>query len=250
VPWLSREEAQIAHAVLELAAFFVGIRMFHARRTTGALSQGQALTVLAGAAIGAALGSKFVGLFQEPLLWAHTPFSTLLLTTGKSMVGGLLGAILGVEIAKKLGRIAGSTGDHFVTPLAVGLVIGRIGCFLAGRFDNTCGLPTATTFGLDFGDGVLRHPTQLYEIAFVTLLAVVAAQLRSPRLQPGDRFRIFAAGYFAFRVGIDTLKDYPPLVLGLSATQTAALAGLIYYGATRCVPISRSSASPSLGTSS
>lgn len=249
MPWLSREEAQIAHAVLELLAFFVGVRMFHARRTRS-LSQGQALTVLAGAALGAAFGSKLVGLFQDPLLWAHTPLSTLLLTTGKSMVGGLLGAILGVEIAKKLGRVAGSTGDHFVAPLAVGLVIGRIGCFLAGRFDNTCGLPTAAHFGLDFGDGVPRHPTQLYEIAFVFLLALVATQTRIARLQPGDRFRIFAAGYFAFRLGIDTLKDYPRLVLGLSATQTAAFAGLIYYGATRCVPISRSSASPSLGTSS
>ena len=54
-----------------------------------------------------------------------------------------------------------------VWPIAVGLAIGRVGCFLAGLHDDTYGLPTALPWGVDFGDGTPRHPTQLYEIAVV-----------------------------------------------------------------------------------
>ena len=45
-------------------------------------------------------------------------------------------------------------------------------CFLAGLHDDTYGLPTAAPWGMDFGDGIPRHPTQLYEIAVVLPLGL------------------------------------------------------------------------------
>ena len=93
----------------------------------------------------------------------------------KTIVGGLLGGWAGVELAKRLMRIRHSTGDAFVFPLILGMAIGRVGCFLTGLSDNTCGLPTRLPWGIDFGDGLPRHPAQLYDIVFLGLLAIALA---------------------------------------------------------------------------
>ncbi len=77
----------------------------------------------------------------------------------------MLGGLIGVEIGKKYAGVTESTGDRFVMPILVGLIIGRIGCFIAGLHDDTYGNPTALPWGIDFGDGIPRHPTQLYDIA-------------------------------------------------------------------------------------
>ena len=61
--------------------------------------------------------------------------------------------------------ITHSTGAYFAPSLAIGIAIGRIGCFLSGLEDYTYGTPTTLPWGYDFGDGVLRHPVQLYEAA-------------------------------------------------------------------------------------
>ena len=74
------------------------------------------------------------------------------------IVGGLLGGWAGVEIAKRVLRIRYSTGDLFVFPLVVGMSIGRVGCFLTGLDDHTCGTWTGLPWAVDFGDGP-RHPT-------------------------------------------------------------------------------------------
>ena len=69
-----------------------------------------------------------------------------------------------------------STGDLYAIPLALGIAIGRIGCFLTGLSDNTYGTATNLPWAINFGDGIPRHPTQLYEIAF--LLALIPLLLR------------------------------------------------------------------------
>lgn len=83
-------------------------------------------------------------------------------------------------------------------------------------------------WAVDFGDGVGRHPVQVYEIVFLALLGwVVSRKWDWPQ---GARFRIFLAGYLAWRVGIDFLKPQP-LVAGMNVIQWACLAGLAVLGA-------------------
>ena len=82
---------------------------------------------------------------------------------GKSILGALFGGILFSEIFKYFMGIKGSTGAYFVPSLAIGIAIGRIGCFLAGLEDYTYGVETTLPWGVDFGDGISRHPVQLYE---------------------------------------------------------------------------------------
>jgi prolipoprotein diacylglyceryltransferase len=132
-----------------------------------------------------------------------------------------------VRIKRRLG-VTVATGDVLVMPLVLGIAVGRIGCFLSGLADRTYGVATALPWGVDFGDGVARHPTQLYEIAFLAAFAVVLVVL-TPRLSvAGDRFKWFMIAYLTFRFAIDFIKP-AARVGGLSTIQWAALAILAYY---------------------
>ena len=114
--------------------------------------------------------------------------------------------------------------------LATGIAIGRIGCFLTGPSDHTSGTPTALPWGVNFGDGVLRHPTQLYEVLLVILLGAFLWRLVNLPHREGDLFKVFMAGYLGFRLLIDFLKPDVRVGLGLSSIQWACVAMLLYYG--------------------
>ena len=222
------------HTVFEIAAYALGTQVFLWQRRRLKLpaldDQDRTLWVVVGAALGAALGSKLAFWIEDPLAafanfpdWRH-------LLEGKSIVGGLLGGLIGVELTKKMVGVASSTGDAFVLPLAVGMCIGRIGCFLSGLADHTYGNPTALPWGVDFGDGIPRHPTQLYEIAFIVLWTAALFRRKSAFSTPGDLFRSYLIGYLLFRLLVDAIKPipmlYPP---GLSGIQWLCLGGLAYY---------------------
>jgi prolipoprotein diacylglyceryltransferase len=218
------------HLVLESLGYFVGARIyFIQRRRSGeaALPLETNLWLLVGCIFGAWTGSKLLAWVESPQLYlevARTNPAALL--GGKTIVGGLLGGWAGIELAKKRLGIARSTGDLFVWPLALGTAIGRVGCFLTGLSDHTYGITTTLPWGVDFGDHLARHPTQLYESLFVLLLASgLHVATRGRHLAEGSRFRLYFAGYFLFRFAIEFLKPRETPVLGLSAIQLASLAG-------------------------
>ena len=218
------------HTLFEALAYIVGFQAFlflQRRAPHVPLADRDArLAVIAGAILGAAMGSKLAYWIDDPLTaFAAFPDPRALMQ-GKSIVGGLLGGLAGVEIAKKRAGVRESTGDAFALPLVAGMIVGRIGCHLAGVSDHTAGLPVA--WGYDYGDGVPRHPTALYEIAF--LLALGAALARTRVVRDGDRFRAFMVAYLAFRFAIEFLKPVPFAYFGaLSGLQLLCIAGLAYY---------------------
>lgn len=216
--------------VFELAAYAVGFRLFMAARGRAGDHLGERARwwVIAGAICGAAAGSKLVFLALDPALTAASWTDPAYLLGGKTIVGGLAGGLLGVELAKKALGLTRSTGDLFAIPLAAGIAIGRIGCFLTGLQDHTHGVATILPWGVDFGDGVLRHPTQLYEIAFLAGLIALLAWLGRRPTPEGLRFQVFLGGYMAFRLLVDFIKPGLPLA-GLTAIQWTCLAVLLHY---------------------
>ncbi len=192
--------------------------------------------IVACAVAGAAFGARALFWFEDPQLTLQNLHNPAYSLGGKTIVGALIGGWVAVEAAKRCIGIHESTGDLFAIPLALGIAIGRIGCFLTGLSDNTYGLPTSLPWGIDFGDGVRRHPTQLYEciflLALVPFLYRVMQRVSSPtksRLRPGDSFRIFMVAYLGFRLLCDAIKPYPHIALGLCSIQWACLFGLVYY---------------------
>lgn len=199
------------HLFFEVAGYIAGVMVYLRNRAQETVSEEQRATVLAGAALGATIGARLLVAFQ-----------------GKTIVGGLLGGLLGVEIAKLASGITRSTGDRFVYPLITAIAIGRIGCFLTGPIDKTAGLPTNLPWGIAMGDPVKRQPVALYEIAFLIALAFVLQWKR--RSVDGDRFRLFLMSYLAFRFFVDFLKpDPPPILFGMSVIQIACALGVLYY---------------------
>jgi prolipoprotein diacylglyceryltransferase len=201
--------AAVVHAAFEYGGIALGAALYRRQRVAagaGGFTHAGGFAVLVGLLLGAAMGNKAVFLVERPEVWQQWLAGQVVLP-GQSIVGGLLGGLLGVEIAKALTRQTQSTGDAMVLPIALGLVVGRIGCFLAGLHDDTYGLPTTLPWGVDFGDGVARHPTQLYDIAAVLLLAF-AVHGRFGRV-PGLAFKLFLAGYLAWRWAVDGIKPVP-----------------------------------------
>ncbi|MCB1554830.1 MAG: prolipoprotein diacylglyceryl transferase [Xanthomonadales bacterium] len=231
---MSTSSPLLWHTLFEALAYAVGVQVYRVQRRRLALpglaDPDRALWIVVAAALGAALGSKLSFWLEDPLqAFANFPDWRHLLE-GKSIVGGLLGGLVGVETAKRLLGVRSSTGDAFVLALGIGLCIGRIGCFVAGLNDHTYGLPSSLPWAVDFGDGVPRHPTQLYEIAFVLPFTLWIHRYAGRGGRSGDRFRLWLSGYLLFRLLIETIKPlpmaYPP---GLSGIQWLCIAGLLYY---------------------
>lgn len=217
------------HPVFETLAYAGGFQLYRwqKRRSGDFLQETQRWNVIAAAIVGAVVGSRVLGLLEQwPLLATMSWKQILFGSGGKTIVGGLLGGWLAVELVKWMSGIRRRTGDLFALPLCLGIAIGRVGCFLAGLADDTYGKATSLPWGVDFGDGVRRHPTQLYEIVFLLVLAAVIWSVsRRPHTQ-GVLFRIFLVGYLAWRFAIDFIKPQP-FLHGLNAIQWACVGGLV-----------------------
>jgi prolipoprotein diacylglyceryltransferase len=145
-------------------------------------------------------------------------------------MGGLFGGLLGVELAKKRIGETQSSGDLFTFPIILGIFIGRVGCFLSGTNEFTYGNQTTSIFGMDLGDGLLRHPTSLYELVFLILLFFGLKWIQKKAvLKNGELFKWFMILYFAFRFFIEFLKPNVFYVFGLSSIQILCIICLLYY---------------------
>ncbi|HEX3879750.1 MAG TPA: prolipoprotein diacylglyceryl transferase family protein [Bryobacteraceae bacterium] len=219
-----------AHVVFESLAYALAFRLYlRGRRRAGdPVSESNRIAIIAAAAVGAAIGSKLLSWLENPAETLANWRSLAVLMSGKTIVGGLLGGTAAVEWMKRRLAIHTRTGDLFALPIAAGIAIGRIGCFFAGLGDRTYGGPTTLPWGIDFGDGIRRHPTQLYEIGALAALALAIRLLaRRPHLT-GDLYRLFLTGYLAWRLAIDSLKPEPRFA-SLTALQWTCLAALVLY---------------------
>ncbi|WP_251549196.1 prolipoprotein diacylglyceryl transferase [Neobacillus muris] len=218
------------HWLFESLAYFIGFRVYLYTRSKERIPMDLALWVMVGAILGAAIGSKLLYWFESPAKTLENWNHLIYLIEGKTIVGGLLGGLIGVEIAKKMIGWKRSTGDDFVLPLIVGMMIGRIGCFLTGLDDHTYGVATHLITGVDFGDGIKRHPAQLYEIVFLGALAMILMKIKRKNLGwEGLLFQLFMISYLFFRFLIDFIKPTPHPYWLLNNIQVASLLGIIYY---------------------
>jgi prolipoprotein diacylglyceryltransferase len=188
--------------------------------------------------IAAGAGGATVGayLFGSANLWL-----TGIGGVARSIEGAIAGGIVGIELLKWRSRIRGSTGLRLVAPITAAIAVGRLGCFLAGLDDMTYGTPTALPWGVDFGDGVPRHPVQLYEagtmaaflLAFVLLLRQEGERVRRPG------FYLFVAVYALQRFGWEFLKPYGTIIGPLNLFHLLSLALIAYAVVFACRELSQ-----------
>jgi phosphatidylglycerol---prolipoprotein diacylglyceryl transferase len=160
--------------------------------------------------IGLALGSVLFGSLN---LWLSGGSGL-----AKSILGGLFGAVIAAESFKRLNGIQRSTGLYFVPGLAVLIAVGRIGCFFGGLEDYTYGIATAMPWGVDFGDGVARHPVQLYESLSMSLFLIFffVDYPRRPLAWRQQGFYWFVLVYAVQRFAWEFIKPYPAVLFDLT----------------------------------
>jgi len=195
-----------AHLILEYLAFFIGFRYYVGLRRLSKdnISNGNRLSIILGAIAGAFIGSRLMGFLENPMISMNTVNMLQLLNT-KSIMGGLFGGLIGVELSKKIIHEKQSSGDLFTFPIILGIFIGRLGCFLSGTNEFTYGKETHFFTGMNLGDGLLRHPTSLYEMVFLILLFVLLKRFSNYlERENGLLFKVFYVGVlwisFLYRV--------------------------------------------------
>lgn len=175
------------------------------------------------------IGSKILVIIEN-LDFIINDFSCIkkLLFNGKSIIGGLIGGYFGVRFIKKRLNLENvRTGNKIAPAIALGMAIGRIGCFLAG----CCyGIETDLPIGVNFGDGITRIPTQLIEIIFCLILFVylLYKQKTKKDLVPGILFKELVLDYFIFRFIIEFIRGTNKNILFLSIYQVICLLGIVY----------------------
>jgi phosphatidylglycerol---prolipoprotein diacylglyceryl transferase len=218
------------HWIFEGLAYTAGFYLYRrVRRQRGDVIDSRARWwVIIAAMIGGFTGSRVLSAFEDPLFLVDHWMQPQLLLGGKTIVGGLVGGLIAVESVKRLWGIRVATGDLFVLPLVLGIAIGRIGCFLSGLEDGSYGIGTTLPWGVDFGDGIARHPTQLYEVIVLAGLGAMLMTRPGITATVGDRFKLFMVVYLGFRFLVEFIKPVVRLG-GLSAIQWVCLAVLAYY---------------------
>jgi phosphatidylglycerol:prolipoprotein diacylglycerol transferase len=183
------------------------------------------LWALGGAMLGAKLGML---LFEAPDDFAGTLTRIASLDfTGKTVVGGIAGGYLGVEMGKRRLGISVRTGDAWAVAVPLAQGIGRIGCFLNGCCGGQASdLPWAVTIA-----GIPRHPAQLYEAGLDLLLAAALFTIREQPRPQGHLFRWYLMGYALIRLTMETVRDDAHPSLGpLTPVQAVCVLAMLGFG--------------------
>jgi prolipoprotein diacylglyceryltransferase len=214
--------------VLYVVFMFLALTVFAAARrlqppspAVTALPRRQRWAIAWAALVGAAIGAKVGYALAYRADWFELG---TWLTDGKTVTLALVGAYLGVELIKLVLHIPVKTGDTFALPLALALAVGRWGCYCNG----CCyGVATGLPWGVDFGDGIRRHPTQIYESLFHLALAGLLIVVICYDGLHNQRLKLYLIAYAGFRFATEYIRPEPVWAWGLTFYQWVCLVAAV-----------------------
>jgi len=203
-----------SYGVLLATAYLLGLWLAARRATAAGLDGAKVLDLGIWVIIAALVGAKallFVVDFEH-FTSSWEGFTTLL-RSGGVFYGGLIAAIVVCIYQLRKHRLPlWQSGDLFAPGIALGYMVGRLGCLLAGCcFGRPADVAWAITFtdpaaAMNVGTplGVPLHPTQVYEsIAGLLILVALLAIERWGRTFPGRTFWSFVLLYAVSRFIIE-----------------------------------------------
>ncbi len=162
------------------------------------------LIVVTGALVGGALFMRLGTWLQHVDLRENATLAEQWAYGNRSILGGLVGAWLGVHVAKRLCGYQLRTGDLFAPAVALGMAVGRIGCFLTEPMPSTGG------YNISF----------LYESAFhLVAFAVIWFWFRRRPLPAGESFVWYVGAYGVFRFLVEFVRGNEVVWHGLTRPQ-------------------------------
>lgn len=201
---------------------------FWEARRRGVLSQDVAVIAL-GTLVFGAIAARLSSIARYAGSDAEAPAGAWAYS-GMSILGGLAGAYVGAVLTKRWLGYRAKTGDLFAPAIALGMAVGRWGCFLT----EEPGAPTSLPWGIHLSPaaaaripdcegcvaGVAMHPSFLYEIAFHAAMFVVLMKLRGRvRSNGSELLKIYFLVYAVFRFLVEFVRGNDALFAGLSRSQ-------------------------------
>lgn len=216
--------------VLVALGALVGLWVFRRELRRSRLPESAVDSAVAGI-LGGMAGAKLLWVFEH---LGEEPTADLILSRGgMSWFGGLAGGVLAGLIVMQWKRLPKIAVLAAATPaLAVGHMIGRIGCFLVG---DDYGRPTNLPWGVRFPEGlpptiVPVHPTQLYEAVALIPVAFLLVRLR----KQGSADRVVLGTYLllagALRFAIEFIRVNERVLGVFSVAHLASLAAVVAGG--------------------
>jgi phosphatidylglycerol---prolipoprotein diacylglyceryl transferase len=240
------------YGVLLAAAYLAGLKLAMVRAKRRGLDSARVLDLGIYIIISALLGAKLLLLITDFSAYASNPSELLTLArVGGVFYGGLiLAVVVALWYIRRIGLPLWTTCDVFAPGIALGHVIGRLGCLFAG----CCyGKPTDVAWAITFTSpfayentgtplNVPLHPTQLYEAgAEALILAILLATERRGRPFPGRTFWLYMLLYAVSRFVIEFYRGDPRGTVWMFSTSQfisivlapLALAMLVYLSRRR-----------------
>ena len=209
----------VALGVTVAAAVF-----FREARSRGQLRE-ETLVAVVGALVGGAIGMRLSGWARHLDLLDNAGLLDAWQYGARSILGGLTGAYVGVLVAKRAIGYRERTGDLFAPAVALGMAVGRIGCFLT----EPPGRPTSLPWGIRSDaplpgcdgcvTGAPMHPSFLYEIAFHLAAFAALLWLKARIKAPGELLTLYLAGYAGFRFAVEFARANETVWLDLTRPQ-------------------------------
>jgi phosphatidylglycerol:prolipoprotein diacylglycerol transferase len=217
------------YGVLLAAAYLLGLQLARVRAKNRGLDANRVLDLGIYIIISALVGAKLLLLITDFKSFTTDPRELLTLArSGGVFYGGLIVAVVvALWYIRRVGLPLWTTCDVFAPGIALGHVIGRLGCLFAG----CCyGKPTDKPWGITFTDpfaatnvgtplGVPLHPTQLYEAgAELVILIVLLTTERKGRSYPGRTFWLYMLLYAISRFIIEFFRGDERGTVGMFST--------------------------------
>lgn len=216
---VSLATGRFLHSLMMVAALIASYWLYRQSRVKLLVTGDQKRYLSLAALLGAFIGAKLPFLLERD--WSGLSPWVHWLSDGKTVLGGIFGGYLAVEMTKAWLGVRQRTGDAFAMPVAAGLSFGRIGCFFGGCCYGT---PTQVPWGVAFptapdGGELLRHPVQIYETLFHSIALVGLVLFERQGWLKGQRLKLYLLGYLAFRFVTEWIRPESVLWLGLTAYQ-------------------------------
>lgn len=180
------------------------------------------------------VGGRLMYVVYFPEYYMENPLKILTDRGGLVWYGGLLLASLtAIGFAKWKRLSLFRYGDILSAPTALGLAIGRVGCFMTGCcYGSLCKLPWAVTFPAGHATHPHPvHPTQLYEtMALLVFIGGLEWVWRRHRVAtPGLTMGLFFMGIGVIRFVLEFFRGEAVFWVAdvLSASQVMSLVGIL-----------------------
>lgn len=214
------------HGVFETLGMALGGLVFFVEARRRGIRDPRVPYLVLGALVGAVVLARLGTWAQHLDPSKNLSFFEQLARGNASILSALVGAWLGVHIAKRIVKYPLRTGDLFAPAVAIALAVGRIGCLLT----ENPGTPTGASWGIVLDPdaaarlgapaGVPLHPSFVYEIVFhAVAFCLLWFWLRRSSLAPGETLTVYIGAYAVFRFLVEFVRGNEVAFWGLTRPQ-------------------------------